>query len=195
MSFLPPGFLPSGYFPEGYLPGSETGSAAVIYVPPHRTVRISAHKVGPKVLRWAGSKTPSEPSRYRLDFTEEVELRWVRRIFSAGERISVGGYDAEALNAGLPGWREPRWPLVLGRDVPDGSLTWRIVEPSSASLVEVKEITWHAPEGIQVEEQKDGQLSTSAVLTGGEPGLVTVVIKVRYASGEGFDQPCQLLIE
>lgn len=195
MSFFPPGFMPEGYFPEGYFPGDDTQPATPgVYVPPHRTVRIA--RAGPKALRWPAGKTPAEPSRYRLDFTEEVELRWTRRIYSVGERISVGGYDGHCLVAGLPGWREPRWPRVLDATLQDGSCTWKIVAPSSASLVTVSTIEWEVPEGITVESQLDGPLSTSAVLLGGEAGQpVTVLVKVRYENDEGFDQPCILHVE
>jgi hypothetical protein len=196
MSFVPTGYMPSGYFPEGFLPGQGgDGSTSPIYVPPHRTVRISSSRIGPKTLRWAASKLPGEPARFRLDFTEEVEVRWVRRIYSVGERISVGGYDAHCLQAGLPGWKEPRWPMRLGAIVVDGSVVWEMSAPSSASLVQVAEIEWRASD-ITVNDKLDGPLSTSAVLIGGEPGaIVPVLISVRYGNGEGFDQPCQLLID
>lgn len=201
MNWFPQGWFPEGHFPDNWFPG-DSGSGptqGLIYVPAHRTVRAGALFASPasKTLAWPSPKLPDEPARYRLDFTREVEKKWERRQYTVGERISAAGFDAVVTKAGLTGVTEPVWPGEAGRVVKDGSLEWTLANASSQSLITLATegaIEWDAPEGVTVQDPLYGPISTSAVLLAEEPGEYRVVIKVRYANGEGFDQPCILTV-
>jgi hypothetical protein len=190
----PPGWQPPGWEPDS---GEVTPPAPVgTYVPRHRVIVITANCGASKVLEWCRGKLPDEPARYKLDFTDEVTKRWRRGQYTVGECIRVGGYDAVVTVGGQTGLLEPRWTQGIDDVVLDGSVSWRIQAPSTDSLIQVASISWVLPDGMSLADQENLATETSGVPTGGESGnSYTLMIKVRYTDGEGFDQPCVLRVE
>ncbi len=194
MPALPQGWLPDGWLPEGWLPGEAAPTTVVPFIPPARTIVLSRQWRGARARRGNSPKGSDEPARVRLDFTSEVAKRWEERDVAQGERILTGAFDAVCVTPGRTGPREPRWPVVVG-DVPDGGVIWRLEAASSGSIRQLASLDWVAPGDITLSGHALGLTTTSAVVTGGQPGLRTIVIKGRFEGGEGFDQPCLLLIE
>lgn len=89
------------------------------------------------------------------------------------------GFEYESSGGQSDGKAEPRWPMVLGATVLDGSITWTCVALSNASLIwRINGVTYTVPTGITLHEQTFVD----------EPGAQQIPIEVSGgAAGQTYD--------
>lgn len=133
----------------------------------------------------------SDERKFRgVDLTSFCSRYWLAGgIFSNGTRIrpmakadggarGITGFEYEAQTDGQAGEKEPKWPIIIGQSVIDGSLTWQCVALSNASLERSipssANVTWVAPTGYTADpgpfQNTGGKQLTGAFIGGGADG-------------------------
>lgn len=147
--------------------------------------------------KWPQPVAPGSARRFEVSFDSELRRQWESRTWEVGDTIQVGAFDAECVQGGRSGQIRPDFSEVLGAEVPDGSVVWEIVEPSSSSLITSASFTWDPPSGITDSADADSQTSTTRLLTVGEdvvPGEYTVMVTATCGNSEIIKQPCILQV-
>jgi hypothetical protein len=85
------------------------------------------------------TKDPDESLQVTLKFYADCVIAWERNEpYSLAEFVRPAakptGYSYECTTAGTSGATEPRWPLVLGSTVTDGSCVWTCREAALNGL-------------------------------------------------------------
>lgn len=148
--------------------------------------------------KWEQALAPGAAREFEVDFDLSLARRWESRTWSQGDVIRGGAYDAECEEGGRSGQFEPEWPETLDEPVQDGSASWKIVAPSSASLVTTATgFEWTAPTGITASAGQDTTTGTVRKLTVAAdvaPGEYEVMVTATCVNGDVIKQPCILQV-
>jgi hypothetical protein len=137
-------------------------------------------EVKPDASKIAGDSHPID-----VDLFDYCALRWrANSDVVDGENCrprTPFGFALEALNDGTTGGSEPPWSGPLGREIKDGSVTWKVVaaglagiSPASAPDAEVSPVE---DDGLEVDDLAivEGR-RLIGVYTGGVPGHTYTVL-------------------
>lgn len=186
---LPTGHLPPGHLPTGHLPGA---AVVVPSEPPRTKRRIRLHLV--RSLAFIARYSPLNPDagdNYQFDAVpkaagSEIELelnlydacaaKWRgNEEFNANEFVLPTrgtGFSYEVTGgAGRSAEDEPRWPMQLGAQVPDGSLIWTCRPAASNALYPVSAPAIAAVTGLTISNVAVREnFKIAAVISGGTAG-------------------------
>jgi hypothetical protein len=126
--------------------------------------------------RRPNEKTPFSIS---LEGSAFVNIWQGGKVYALGDRVRpnrANGFEYECTTAGqtkaLGGVREPRWPTVVGQEIPDGSVVWTCREMTQASLRRViVDVSYTAPGGVTVSGIAFDVANGKSVITGMVEGV------------------------
>lgn len=151
MSWQPPGGQPDGWQPPGWDVEDTSGSTPV----PQRTrygarrgalrryfnVRRAALNSESQHIYDAIVKDPASTHSVELDLYILIANEWQpNREFTIGTLVRPlhpNGFELVAMTDGVTNSDEPRVPGAVGEIFKDGSITWQVAQPSTASLLAV----------------------------------------------------------
>lgn len=149
--------------------------------------------------KWEQPLAAGAARLFEVDLYTALGRKWESKVWSQGDVIRAGAYDAECATAGRAGQFEPEWPQTVGEEIQDGSASWQIVEPGSDSLeTTVSTFEWTPPTGITAAGGQDTATASVRLVTVGsnvEPGEYEILVKATCANSEIIIQPCILTVE
>jgi hypothetical protein len=143
-------------------------------------------------------KLPGEKIPIQVDLTDFCEHRWNSKygagIYADGDVVrptpaNRTGFEYECTAAGQVGVEEPRWPIVEGETVQDGSVVWECAAISNASLLKtIDTATWDG-DGFEVDTEvianTNGEQRASCFIFDSSfvqaPGKYLVTVEVLFS--------------
>ena len=142
-------------------------------------------------------KLPGDKLPIRIDLTDFCERRWDNRR-SAGIRLSGdivrptppirSGYEYLCSASGQVGLEEPRWPVVAGETVNDGSVEWTTQAISNDSLLKtIVTAVWNG-DGFTISDEAivntNGEQLVSCFIADDQAlGKYLVSVEVTFSDG------------
>lgn len=134
-------------------------------------------------------KTAGETIEPTFEAARILETVWrAGRFQSTSDYVRplrANGFEFECTTGGQTGRSEPRWPIVVGGTVVDGSVTWTARAFATNATDTIDTVTIDAETGITVGAAQVSGTEISFQISGGTAGqhyLITLVITT--AAGE-----------
>lgn len=137
------------------------------------------------------SQDPQDELDYRANFIGHcIRYREENTAYGLGavvEPLATTGFQYRATTAGRTSKSEPRWPVIVGQTVKDGSVVWTCEQPDGASLQRTLSSTTWTGTGLTIGTPADASTESVALISGGTLGQ-TYEVTIRGVFSDGTDK-------